>query len=100
MTSIKTHQTPIVIVKTGGLAAGITAAATVGIFAVTTVTAFAVNDAITDIRNKVSKFVGEPVDEKTQETPVVEHSKELVKDTARTKIKRFVAKSFLKNVFK
>lgn len=96
MNRIKLHSgsNPIVVVKTGGLSAAITAAATVGIFAVATITAVAIADALDEVHTKVDKFVGNP------ETPEKEQSKELVKDTFRTKAKRVVAKSFLKNLFK
>ena len=95
MNNVKLHHTPVVIVKTGGLAAGITALATVGIFTVTAFAALTIHETALETQSKISKFVGE-----TDETPQKEPSKELVKDTPRTKIKRFVAKSFLKNIFK
>lgn len=96
MNRIKLHNgtTPIVVVKTGGVSAAITAAATVGIFAVTTVVAVKIADTLEEFRIKIDKFIGE------KDAPDEEHSKELVKDTLRTKAKRAVAKSFLKNLFK
>lgn len=96
MNRIKLHNatTPIVVVKTGGVSAAITAAATVGIFAVTTVVAVKIADALEEFRSKIDKFIGET------DAPDEEHSKELVKDTLRSKAKRAVAKSFLKNLFK
>lgn len=96
MNRIKLHSgnVPIVVVKTGGVSAAITAAATVGIFAVATITAVAIADTLDEVRTKVDKFVGAP------EAPEKEPSKELVKDTLRTKTRRIVAKSFLKNLFK
>lgn len=96
MNRIKLHNatTPIVVVKTGGVSAAITAAATVGIFAVTTVVAVKIADALEESRSKIDKFIGET------DAPDEEHSKELVKDTLRSKAKRAVAKSFLKNLFK
>lgn len=96
MNRIKLHNatTPIVVVKTGGVSAAITAAATVGIFAVTTVVAVKIADALEEFRSKIDKFIGE------KDVPDEEHSKELVKDTLRSKAKRAVAKSFLKNLFK
>lgn len=96
MKRIKFHNsiTPIVVVKTGGVSAAITAAATVGIFAVATITAVAIADALDEVHTKVDKFIGIP------ETPEKEQSKELVKDTFRTKTRRVVAKTFLKNLFK
>lgn len=96
MNRVKLHNatTPIVVVKTGGVSAAITAAATVGIFAVTTVVAVKIADALEESRSKIDKFIGET------DAPDEEHSKELVKDTLRSKAKRAVAKSFLKNLFK
>ena len=96
MKRFKLHNatTPIVVVKTGGVSAAITAAATVGIFAVTTVVAVKIADSLEEFRNKIDKFVGE------QEAPDEVHSNEIVKDTLRSKAKRAVAKSFLKNLFK
>lgn len=96
MNRVKLHNatTPIVVVKTGGVSAAITAAATVGIFAVTTVVAVKIADTLEEFRSKIDKFIGEA------DAPDEEHSKELVKDTLRSKAKRAVAKSFLKNLFK
>lgn len=85
---------PIVVVKTGGVSAAITAAATVGIFAVVTITAVTIADVLDEVHTKVDKFIGTP------ETPEKAQSKELVKDTFRTKTRRVVAKTFLKNLFK
>ena len=96
MKTIPINGATVVVVKTGGVAAGLTALATVGIFAVTAYTALTVKEAADDIKTKVSKFVGEPDEPKV----IDETSKELVKDTKRTKVKRFIAKSFLKNIFK
>lgn len=96
MKRFKLHNatTPIVVVKTGGVSAAITAAATVGIFTVTTVVAVKIADSLEEFRSKIDKFVGE------KDTPDEVHSKELVKDTLRSKAKRAIAKSFLKNLFK
>ena len=96
MKRFKLHNatTPIVVVKTGGVSAAITAAATVGIFTVTTVVAVKIADSLEEFRNKIDKFIGE------KDAPDEAHSKELVKDTLRSKAKRTVAKSFLKNLFK
>lgn len=96
MKRFKLHNatTPIVVVKTGGVSAAITAAATVGIFTVTTVVAVKIADSLEEFRSKIDKFVGE------KDAPDEVHSKELVKDTLRSKAKRAVAKSFLKNLFK
>lgn len=96
MKRFKLHNatTPIVVVKTGGVSAAITAAATVGIFTVTTVVAVKIADSLEEFRSKIDKFVGE------KDAPDEVHSKELVKDTLRSKAKRAIAKSFLKNLFK
>ena len=94
MNRVRLHNAPVVIVKTGGLSAGVTAIGTVGIFAVATITAVHVANVVDEIRTKVDKFLG------TEVTPEKEPSKELVKDTIRSKTKRFIAKSFLKNLFK
>lgn len=95
MNRVKFHHTPVVVVKTGGFASGVTALATVGIFAVTAFAALTIHKAVEETQSKINKFVGEP-----EEVENKEPSKELVKDTMRTKIKRFAAKSFLKNIFK
>lgn len=96
MKRFKLHNatTPIVVVKTGGVSAAITAAATVGIFTVTTVVAVKIANSLEEFRSKIDKFVGE------KDAPDEAHSKEFVKDTLRSKAKRTVAKSFLKNLFK
>lgn len=95
MKRIKLHNatTPIVVVKTGGVSAAITAAATVGIFAVTAAVAVKVANSLEEFRTKIDKFIGE------KDAPDEVHSKELVKDTLRSKAKRTVAKTFLKNLF-
>lgn len=100
MNRVKLHSghAPIVIVKTGGLSAAVTAAATVGIFAVTTITAVAIAETLVEVRTKVDKFIGDETS--TKGTSSKGTSKEIVKDTFRTKTKRVVAKSFLKNLFK
>lgn len=97
MNRTKLHHTPVVVVKTGGFASGVTALATVGIFAVTAFAALTIHEAVKETQSKINKFVGEPEE---AEVKTKEPSKELVKDTMRTKIKRFAAKSFLKNIFK
>lgn len=94
MNKVRMHNAPFVIMKTGGLAAGITAAATVGLLAVAVVTAAKIADTAEYIKTRVDKFLGE------EPAPKKEPSKEVVKDTLRNKAKRVISKSFLKNLFK